>query len=243
MPAPACSRWEGGVLAVDEDTRLYWPGHLPMAGNHRLVIFGHGRSGQESQTDNTDLPWSIAAAGFVFVSGDFAGPYAWGNDTAISRVQATIDRARAQGWASNDPPLLVGASMGALTVLNWHRQAAQPAAGCVLLWGGIDLAGIYSRQHAAEIDTAYGGSYSSGTDGPHHDPQMYASTDLTSLPIRTYYAEDDTQALASEEAEFAASINGNGGSITRTSLGNTGHFNFSALDISAVVADLVDLAQ
>jgi len=82
--------------------------------------------------------------------------------------------------------------MGALYALNYARQNKDRVLGIVTFAGVADLQ-AFRDANPATVDAAYSGGYSNATYGAVHNPTVYAASgDLSGIPMRLYYATDDT---------------------------------------------------
>lgn len=234
MAARTATRWRTGVVAAGEDTFTLRAGHLAETEPRRPVLLSHGADGQEFFFRFSHILDAASSGRYTLIAGDFGGARHFGNDVHIARVDATLAWARAQGIATNAPPVTVGWSMGNL-ILNWVRTHQADHAGHLSVSGLYDLAALHSANRAGlapSIDAAHGGP----VHGPDHDPAVYVA-DITGVPIIAWHATDDTLTPPADEAAFAADH----GNITRLSLGDVGHGNFPALPDGAFLAALDQL--
>lgn len=160
------------------------------------------------------------------IATDMGGSSTWGNDTAIAACGSTLTYLNTATKARTDRVVLVGLSMGALTVLNWARANPSKVAAIGLFLPAVNLADIHDNDRsglASAIESAYGGAAGYAADGPSHDPANFTSS-YTGMPIRIWYSTDDTTAVPSVVTAFGTAVG-----ATLTSMGNVGH-SISSLD-------------
>ena len=213
----------GRYAASEKDLFVATP--TGWAGGIRGVLFFHGATGTGPGCVDYTVPGTMRllnaiAERFPVLSIDAGGPQAWGNTTA--RARAADGRTYLQGtWgAKSGPVLCVGESMGALLAMNYAKANPTHVAAVVGVIPVCDLNDVVSNNRggaAANINTAYGGTYSEGTHGPTGNPANYAASYAT--PTRLFYASDDTTVISSTVTAFAAAAQ----SVTASSLGALGH--------------------
>jgi pimeloyl-ACP methyl ester carboxylesterase len=146
----------------------------------------------------------------------------------MTRIDNALTYAQANG-ANSEPPLLVGVSMGAGTVLRWAaNHPTHSVAGIVpglnFQQGRIDNPGGTIR---GLIDAAWGVTY------PAALPAGANPSDLTyTVPIHLWYAPDDVTASPSATEAFAAAKG-----ATLTSVGNLNHTNAA---VAAAYDDVIE---
>lgn len=152
---------------------------------------------------------NAVASRFPTVTADLGGSATFGNNTVITRVgqaKTWLQGASSECRAKSGKIMLVFGSMGTLSALNWARTNAASVAAVVGLLPVVNLNGFYTENrggYAAEVNTAYGGTYSVSTDGPTHSPSLFpASLDF---PMKLWYVTGDTLGLPAETLAFAAS--------------------------------------
>lgn len=195
------------------------------AGGRRGLLYFHGDN--ETATYSRDFSnigelhlVNDLADQFQVLSIDAGGTSAWGNATAMAR--GLDGRTNIQGtWkAKSGTVVCVGVSMGAVTALNFAKANPTLVSAVVCVIPAIDLNDIVTNNRgglAAQINAAYGGTYSEVTNGPTSNPANYASTFAT--PTLLYYASDDAVLLPSTVTTFASSAK----SASAYSLGALGH--------------------
>lgn len=160
---------------------------------------------------------------FTVGVGDLGGE-TWGNDTGTTRVGQMLDYLQSS-WNTQGPAVLVGVSMGGLTVLNYALRYPQRVAAVVACLPALDLADVRTRDASfpALIDAAYGGAYNDATDGPTHSPVQFAASLPANLPVGLWGSSDDIYAVpATFDAFTAARPN-----TYRENLGALGHTPFA----------------
>lgn len=169
-----------------------------------LIVWAHAGTKQEY-----DISWSaihlLTRAGFLIVSGDWAGALNWGNDAAIAQINEAIQNLRANNFATDDPVITAGASMGNVTALNWALQNSSDWQGHICVAGAWDVDQFHAENRwdlAASIDAAYEGSWTAFPEKDQHSPMRYIDT-LKPVPMYHLYGTADT---AIPEAESLSAI-------------------------------------
>lgn len=194
------------------------------AGGVRGVIYCHGANGDAASCRDYAAIGELhlvnaLAAVFPVLSVDAGGPTAFGNDTAIARVDDAVTYLQGTRGAKSGTVLLVGASMGGFTVLNYTRAHPSKVGAVVAVNPGIDLNDIVVNNRAglaSAVDAAYG-TYVEATQGATHNPATYAAT--MTVPTRIFYASDDTVVIPSTVTAYAAAAQ----NVTAVSVGALGH--------------------
>lgn len=236
------SMGSGRYAASEKDVLVATPAGL--AGGIRGVIFCHGLNADAT------APRDYAAIGelhlvnaiaevFPVLSIDAGGTAAMGNATAVARVGDAVTYAQGTlGWKAGTV-LLVGASMGTFSVLNYAKANPSKVGAVVCVNSAIDLNDIVVNNrggYAATVNTAYGGTYNNGTQGPTCNPASYAAS--YSTPTRLFYSSDDTIAIPSTITAFAAAAT----NVTATNVGALGHTE-AAIDAASRDTILAFLSQ
>jgi alpha-beta hydrolase superfamily lysophospholipase len=170
----------------------------------------------------------------------FAGQQSWGNDTSIATVTDAVNYLQSTFGAASGKVLLVGQSMGHAVLANWARANRALVGGLVGIVPVSDLNDMVTNNRggtAANINAAYGGTYSDTTHGPTHNPTKYAAADLASLPWLGFYASDDTTVVPSTVTGLRSLI---GTSATAVNIGTGGHTDtvVANLNVSQLLAFL-----
>ena len=194
------------------------------AGGVRGVVYLHGANATAmSCRDYLNIGElhliNALAEAFPVLSVEAGGLTPWGNSTAVARVGDAVTYLQGTRGAKAGTVLLVGASMGAVTALNYARANPTLVGAVVGLIPALDLDDIVTNNRgggAASVNTAYG-TYNEGTHGATYNPATYAST--FTIPTRLYYASDDTTCIPSTITVFDAAC----ASATAVSVGALGH--------------------
>jgi alpha-beta hydrolase superfamily lysophospholipase len=222
----------------------YAPGEIHTILYHRLdplvqdakigVVLAHGLLGNGNIDTSQDYIEALIARRIPVIGTDLGGPINWGNEDCVARMNDTITYFNQIAGARTDRVVLLGASMGAASVLNWARNWQNTAAGSgndfanlslvagVALWApALDMEDIFDNDRgslAATISTAYSG-YTGGwaTQAATANSANYAAGYLGSS-IRIWYSTDDPICLESTITTFGAASG-----ATLTSLGAVGH--------------------
>lgn len=217
------------------------PKGYPKDGSVVGVIFAHGAGGNEQDTwsggsaNLKNIMQTIAQTRPV-VACNFGGDL-WGNATSVLQMTDAVAYLRTKFGAHPSKVILMGRSMGHLTIANWARQNKAQVSAIVAMEGVSDLNNIFGQGggNATSINAAYGGSYSDATYGATYNPNVYAGNgDLNGIPWRNYYASDDTTVPASTITTLAGKIN----TGTAINLGTGGHSDapLAALDLPELLS-------
>lgn len=209
------------------------------------VIFCHGFTQDETVPYLSQLTGQVPvlnrlAEKYPVACGAFGGA-TWGNDTVLGMVTSTrtVLQSAVIG-AKAGKVILVGVSMGGLSILNWAKANPTLVAGVVLIIGGIDIEDCQANNRgglASSINAAYpGGVYVDSTQKANHNPAYMATLGAyTNIPIQVWYANDDAIWPPSITTAFAAT---NGANTTLHSVGALGHTEaaVAAMDLDAMMA-------
>ncbi len=176
-------------------------------GGCQALIYCHG-AGQSTLGITKDVDFGVSrlmAEDHVAIMADWGGD-AWGNNTATDRVHAAVLASRAS-FGAQGPVLLAGASMGALTMLNYARRYPENVAAiaaiipCVNIQSIIDVTGS-----PASINAAYPPTYGDANQGQTYSPINMAQNGLLPnyIPIKIWSLPTDTLTLPSTQYAFAA---------------------------------------
>lgn len=181
-------------------------------GTAPIAVYCHGHGGDAwapfeqanlGQYHNT-LP--LAEEGYIVVSSDMGGLATHGNPTAQASVDAAILHAQTRYGGRTGKVLMTGTSMGGGAALTFSGRYPAKVAGVIVYVPIIDLA--YSKSNGLpDIDAAYSGGYSDANYGLNHSakPQAVAGK-FANMPIRMWYAENDSYVPTSEYNPFLAAI-------------------------------------
>lgn len=186
----------------------------------RAVIWAHGAGGSGTQTvtykgneTTTKICGRLALDGFVVLSGDWGGPHTYGNDVEATAVETGWAWLKASGLCATDKVILMGASMGSLTI---HRFAADhPAetAGIAAWMPAIDIEDLRNRDTSMGlrnlIDTAWGlaaGSAQSidGSTVPTRGRPLDRLALIGGIPTHLWYSTGDTIVQSAPVDAYAA---------------------------------------
>ena len=161
----------------------------------------------------------------------------WGNDEAMEIVRVELEAARRELSASDGPAVLVGASMGALTALNYALRHPDDVACLLLALPIVDLAELHGRlpegdPMRASIEAAHGGAPDPGTWPLQQAPE------LARIPQLLWISRDDPVGSSRLARRYARAV---GAQVH--SLGRAGHVPYGgdARVAARFVASVLDL--
>lgn len=131
----------------------------------------------------TDLGYPIVSLNTSFT---------WGNDTAMTRMDALYGYAMAE-FDFPEEVILIGGSQGGTTMTNWAKRNPEKVAAMVGLVPLTHLDAFHDGNvggFASSIETAYGGLSAYNAAVPTHDPIEFAD-ELVGIPMRSWYSTDD----------------------------------------------------
>lgn len=203
-----CSIGSGRVHASESD--LWCTPHNFSAGEKMGLLYCHGGGATALEATAYSSPGIAAivralASRYIVLSTDLGGTRTYGNDTVIARVGTARTYLQSTLGAKAGPVHMIGASMGAQSAFVYARANPSHVASIVGLVPLIDLTDIHANNRlntTADINTAYGGSYSEATYGATHNPATFASQ--LSMPIHLWYANDDEAVIAQTVLDFQA---------------------------------------
>lgn len=179
---------------------------IPQAGYPVLMV--HGAEGDPNgawawtQYDTrTKVPRGCLDAGRVIHSPELGGNHTWGNATC----QARIDEAYAR--MGSQKIILASQSMGGPGGLTWAANNPTKVAGIILVIPVLHLGSILSSSYAADLNAAYGGTYSDDTYGDYSPVIRARRGTFPSLPIQMWYGTSDSLCLPQYAEEFARLTN------------------------------------
>lgn len=213
-----------GLYAASELHVLHRDRMKRSAGEIGLVnAHGYGATGLIGLDPNFAPPvWRFCGAGRPAISADLGGTAAWANATSEARVNDAVAYMRAQTAAHATRVVLLGASMGAATVLNWARTHVSQVAAIALLIPALDLEDIRDNDRgglAASMNSAYGGASAFDTAMATRNPFDAAAT-LSGIPIKAWYASDDPICRPERVTSFIAAA---GPQASAVNMGAVGH--------------------
>lgn len=169
------------------------------AGEGKPLIYCHGAEA------NAPLVWSDPeernlvrqlAQHFTVGVADLANAV-FGNDTGRLRVEQNRTYLAGAPWHADDPVVLVGGSMGAITALGYLKEYGPTNVAALILYiPALDIADVYEMTQVPGtvpplIDAAYGGTYDDEVHGPDYSPVQFASDLDPDIPIYLYYGGVD----------------------------------------------------
>lgn len=211
-----------GTVSTGELATTILPKYPKAPGTMPGVIYLHGNTGTAVEPLDPAflaLVAPIADIGHPVLSGDWGGPSAWANDTALARVTAGRTYLQASMGAKAGKVILVGTSMGGLTALAWAAANTTLVACVVAFLPVCDVSDVVTNNRAslaAVVNAAYSGGWSQATYGATHNPvTMAAAGKYAGLPMRLFYGTTDAIVLPSTITTLAAST---GASTVATSI-------------------------
>lgn len=178
------------------------------------AIYIHSSGGNAEQALNNDgsklsfLMQRIVDAGFVGGSGDFGGPYTWGNDLAVSRIHTAKTYLDTKPGV-NGKVCLVGTSMGGPAAIAYAAQYPENVSCIVLGLPVLDINYVYVNNvngNALNISNAYGG-WSESAHGPDHNPMTISSLGkIDNLPILIFNGAYDPLTSIAQTQAFANNV-------------------------------------
>lgn len=211
-----------GYSVAGTEARLTFADRLHQAGRLGVLFCTERGATPANMLTGTvaDLPRRLARTYGVALTSSAPTGLSYGNDAAIAAVTATrTAQLQTALGCRTDKVAVVGRSMGGCQALNWARQNKAAVAAIALVCPLVNLVDAHDRVFEAEVDAAYGthAAYLAGL--PTHDPTAYAA-ELAGIPIRIWYATDDTSILPAHVLAFAAAV---GASCSTVSMGPVGH--------------------
>lgn len=154
----------------------------------------------------------------------------WGNSSGMDRVEDSVTFSRESLSATDDPPILIGVSMGTVTAFQYARSF--PCAGVINILPIINLQ--WCRENDPEgIDATASieAAWSIGSSDPlpeNSDPLQYADQ-LVDIPLQLWYANDDD--VSHDILDFV--------DITGAEVYNLGDLGHTSAAVSAIDIDKV----
>jgi predicted alpha/beta hydrolase family esterase len=190
-------------------------------GTVRGVINAHGYNAG-AQAYLTTYRWYgqfVADGGFPTLAADFGGKSTWGNDTALGAMSAAVTWWTSGGGpvpVKSDKVVLLGGSMGCLTVGLWAIANPSKVAAIVLVLPAIDLEDLHDNRYlttpgdlAIPIEAAYGGSsgyLSALATKSLNLPAQRTALKNTGIPIQVHYSSNDPVAIPAVATDFATAV-------------------------------------
>jgi S-formylglutathione hydrolase FrmB len=185
------------------------------AGGVRGVIYCHGAGTLASNIpDYNSLGemhvYNDLAERYPTLVVDAGGANNWGNATSVARIGDAVTHLQGASPGRNAKSgtvLMIGASMGFLTAMN-YAKANPTKVGCIVgLLPVLDLNDFVTNNRggfASAINTAYGGAYIEATHGPTSNPYNYRASITT--PMQIYTASDDPWCIPSIATAFDSAV-------------------------------------
>lgn len=231
-----------GAVASGVEHLLMVPSGWTGDGSKMGLVYLHGATGTSRQmVDGVTYPafkallQVIVAAGYPLLgvtTGD-----TWGNDTAMTRIDAAKTYLQSTVGAKAGAIGLIGGSMGGANVLNWCKRNLASTACAVNLVPTSDISDMATNNRGGlttNINAAYSGGWSEGTYGAARNPVTFAAAgDLAGLDYLAFGATSDAVCLPATVEAVCTSI---GGTATYTEV--AGDHNSSMANIPP--QDIVD---
>jgi concanavalin A-like lectin/glucanase superfamily protein/carbohydrate binding protein with CBM4/9 domain len=226
MRARAHSSREDDVIYTTEDM---WPDDTgTINGEKPVLIYCHGaQSGAIDQNydfTTTRVMLSYLTKYFVVAAADFGGDL-FGNDWSMQKVNDLLAYARANWGGSDDPPYMIGASMGGDVCFNYALDNPVSAIAGIIPLTDVQLAfdtlGAYGLTQ--QISVAYPPAWSGVTHGPTNDPMQFADELDPNIPIRLFTSNDDPLLPPSTAIAFIAARGGDPALTKQQKIGPANH--------------------
>lgn len=174
----------------------------------QAALWCHGDDGTADASSAQMLSFFKGIAkDYTLMSADLYATATFGNDASMEAADDALDYLAAS-WFSVEPVILIGASMGACTALNYAKRhpTRVKAVACVIPATDIDwLRQNGSAPLPADIDASYPPTgWSQATYGADHNPITFAASLDADLPIKLWYAPDDARIPTSMPLAFQA---------------------------------------
>lgn len=172
----------------------------------RAIIYAHGANGDGGQLVDWKTQKSLcqffgkfAQAGFVILSGDWGGPYTFGNDTELAAMEAGWAWLKASGLCATDKVILAGGSMGSWSTQRFALEHPTWVAGLNLWVPALDVESARNTDLLGlrdNINAAWGlpaGSYNAldGSVVPARGNILTRAGELGSIPTHLWYSTAD----------------------------------------------------
>lgn len=213
---------------------------------NRPVLYCHENGGGAGSIAAQAAYWEVIPDRLrtVLAAHDLGSATNWGNDaalTALTAFKATVAGAGYWSQARDSKVVLFGGSMGTVTALNWARANPTLVAAIVIGLPVVDAEDVRANNRGAlqaPIEAAYTNNAGWQSARATHNPIEYAAS-LSAIPMKLWYASDDTIALPANVLSFQALV---GASCEVQSMGAVGHtFAYAMLaeEIAAYLAAYV----
>lgn len=206
-----------GAVASSVEHLLMVPSGFAGDGTKMGIVYLHGATGTSrqmvdgvSQAGLKALLLAVAQAGYP-VLGVSTGD-TWGNDTAMTRIDAAKTYLQTTVGAKAGSIAVMGGSMGGANVLNWCKRNLASVACAVGLVPVSDISDIHTNNRgslASNINGAYSGGWSEATYGAARNPVTFAAAgDLAGLKYQAWAGASDSICLKATVQSVVTSIGG-----------------------------------
>jgi hypothetical protein len=186
-----------GLVETGRYTSEFYPTGQKVDKTKAPVIFTHGSGAQWGYVDSTRLGSRLsgplhATAGFPVIASEL-GAQAWGNDTAMTAIDACFARVKSNWGITASKFHLSGGSMGGLTALRYATLHPEKVASVTVLFPLCNLINFWNGQTTTvknEISGAWG--VANGTAPPNtSDIRAGLQAIAGQFPVRIYYSSAD----------------------------------------------------
>lgn len=197
----------GGVSILEQGSRTTRPGDTTGV----VIMGGYGAvAATSSEASPNDAP---ASQGFN--TAWLSTGTSWGNSTQLANITTAINALQSSGWFPADPVFLYGGSAGGMVLTKWALANPSRVGALVTNIAPFDLQSIYDDNVLglqSSVSAAYGGR-PSDAENP-----VLRGDELTSIPIKVFYSNDDPVSYPSASQTFIADSG-----ATAVNMGNQGH--------------------
>lgn len=159
------------------------------------VLWCHGDRGTAAASSVAMFNfWQGLAKDYTLMTADLSGVSTFGNDPSMAAMDDAADYLEAE-WNAEPPHILVGASMGVVSALNWAKRNPSRVKAIAGAIPATDIEYLHAHAPApvpADIDVAYPPTgWDENTYGNDHNPIRFVNDLDPDLPIKLWYAPDD----------------------------------------------------
>lgn len=162
----------------------------------QAILWCHGDRGTEAASSfQMYYFWEGLARKYTLMSALLGGSITFGNDDCIAATDDAFDYLVAD-WFADEPITLVCASMGFCTATNYAVRNPTRVKAIAGIIPATDIDWLHTNDAPpvpADIDSSYAGGWSQATYGADHNPVTFAPDMDPDLPIKLWYAPDDTR--------------------------------------------------
>lgn len=212
----ATGEYAAGAKHAEVIPRKFSPGS-------RLVIWCHEHGASGWTWPNVADAQARLSIGSVMpaASGDIGGPSAWGNPASRTGIDQLWTFMVNKYGVKSDKVLLIGGSMGGLTVLNYMHHNPTKVQAAIALIPAINLQLHHDDPDTlgweAEVDAAYGGHAGYLAARPEHSPYEYMNAPA-GVPLSIWYSDNDTTTPFQYAIDYGEEVG-----AELHSLGSVGH--------------------